>query len=56
MRDLKETDGAASFLYGGDMNALTRRLAAGEIADLSITDPDLEEIFMHYYDKEGEAK
>ena len=56
VRDLRQTEGSASFLYGGDMNALTKRLAEGEIADLTVTDPDLEEIFMHYYDREDGAK
>ena len=53
VRDLRETDGASTFLYGGDMNALMKRLADGDIADLTVSDPDLEEIFMHFYD--GEA-
>jgi hypothetical protein len=26
------------------------------VKDLSITDPDLDEIFMHYYEKDGESK
>ena len=39
-----------SFLFSGDINALIGRLAAGGLTDVSITDPDLEEIFMHYYE------
>ncbi len=42
-----------SFLYSGEMSELLRRLAAGKVKDISITEPDLEEIFMHYYEKEG---
>ena len=54
IKDMKSVDGAASFLYNGDINCLLRRLAEGDIADLSISEPDLEEIFLHYYEKEGD--
>lgn len=49
VKDLQETPEGCSFLYGGDMKALLGVLAAGEIRDLSISEPDLEEIFLHYY-------
>lgn len=52
--DKKEIDGAVSFLYSGDINVLLQILATGRITDLSISEPDLEEIFLHYYEKEGE--
>lgn len=55
IRDRAELDGTVSFLYSGEMEPLLRRLAAGQIADLSVSEPDLEEIFLHYYEKEGEA-
>lgn len=54
VKDVKAADGAVSFLYSGDMNRLLERLSKGEVFDLSISEPDLEEIFMHYYEKEGE--
>jgi ABC-2 type transport system ATP-binding protein len=38
-----------SFVYPGDINHLTGLLATREIADLTIEEPSLEEIFMHYY-------
>lgn len=50
VRDRKESEGVVSFLYSGDMNVLLRTLAAGDISDLSVSEPDLEEIFMHYYE------
>lgn len=50
VRDRKEAEGVVSFLYSGDMNVLLRTLAAGDISDLSVSEPDLEEIFMHYYE------
>ncbi len=54
IRDLQSADGSVNFLYSGDMGKLLSRLAAGQIADLSITEPELDEIFMHYYEKAGE--
>ncbi|MBO4217052.1 MAG: ABC transporter ATP-binding protein [Clostridia bacterium] len=53
VRDVKTADGRTSFLYSGDINLLVRRLSGVEIADLTITEPDLDEVFMHYYEKEG---
>ena len=43
----------ASFLYRGDINNIIRKLAQTELSNLSIDEPDLEEIFMHYYSKDG---
>ena len=54
IRDLKENDGIFSFLYGGDIHRLLETLSAGTIPDLSISDPDLDEIFLHYYENGGE--
>ena len=54
--DKKEEGDAISFLFSGDMNELIRILSAGKVKDLTITEPDLEEIFLHYYEKEVEAK
>lgn len=54
IRDRKDAGRAVSFLYSGDMDALLQVLAAGHISDLSVSEPDLEEIFMHYYEKDGD--
>lgn len=54
IRDLKENDGIFSFLYGGDIHRLLETLSAGTITNLSISDPDLDEIFLHYYENGGE--
>ena len=54
VRDLHADAQGASFLYGGDVNALIRALAAQNIADLTVSEPDLEEIFLHYYEEGGE--
>lgn len=54
IRDKKEAEGTVSFLYNGDMNLLLRTLSAGKVEDLSVAEPDLEEIFLHYYEKDGD--
>ncbi len=41
------------FLYSGDPQALLTQLSKLSFQDVTITDPDLEEIFLHYYRKEG---
>ena len=56
LRDVRENPDGLSFLYGGDMKTLLERLARGNVEDLNITEPDLEEIFLHYYSAEpGDA-
>ena len=56
IRDKKRTENSVSFLYGGDMNRLLQVLASGEVWDLSVSEPDLEEIFLHYYESEDGEK
>ncbi len=53
--DKKDTEDSVSFLYSGDMNTLLRTLSAGQVNDLTITEPDLEEVFLHYYERNGET-
>jgi len=40
---------SASFIYRGGLGALLARLAALEPTNVTIAEPDLEEIFLHYY-------
>ena len=54
IRDRKVVDKVISFLYSGNMNDLLQRFSQGEVLDLNISEPDLEEVFLHYYQKEGE--
>lgn len=54
MRDLKISDNDASFLYSGRADALIKALAGLTFSDISLTDPDIEDVFMHYYRKEDE--
>ncbi len=56
VRDVSQTADSVSFLYGGDINELVRRLAALRLTDLTISEPDLEEIFLHYYQEGGNGK
>ena len=54
IRDRMDMGGSVSFLYSGDMNILLKRLLTGHITDLTVSEPDLEEIFLHYYEKDGD--
>ena len=55
VRDLRQTENGLTFLYGGEMKQLLEVLSKQPIQDLSISEPNLEEIFMHYYVDGGEA-
>ena len=50
-----ETNGdSVTFLYNGDIKELLNSAGALPIYDMTITEPSLDEIFMHYYEKGGE--
>ena len=53
VKDQRKEQDTISFLYSGDINTLVKYISETNIRDLSITEPDLEEIFMHYYEEEG---
>ena len=55
IRNRQDVDGTVSFLFGGNINELIRILSTGKVADLTVTEPDLEEVFLHYYEKDGNA-
>jgi ABC-2 type transport system ATP-binding protein len=47
----KETEnGTVRFFYRGDINAVVQKIAGLRVADVTIEEPTLEEIFMHYYE------
>lgn len=57
VRDIKtnavegeEVGGGLNFLYGGEINDLVAFLGGFDISDLNVSEPDLEDIFMHYYE------
>ncbi len=52
VKDIKKENDNISFLYGGKAQALIKALSQASFEDISITDPDLDEVFMHYYAKE----
>ena len=52
IRDVKTSAEGVSFLYSGKADRLIKELSALPITDVTIAEPDLEEIFMHYYAKE----
>lgn len=54
MRDVQQNEQGASFLYAGRADALIRALAALSFEDITMTDPDIEDVFLHYYTKEDE--
>lgn len=43
-------NGAVHFFYKGDINVITRLISEKAVSDVSIEEPTLEEIFMHYYE------
>lgn len=49
VRDGKEED----FVFKGDLNRLFAGFAGHDIGDIVIEEPELDEIFMHYYEEEA---
>lgn len=48
-QQMEVTDNGASFIYKGNVNLLLSEIAKYPLANVDITEPSLEEIFMHYY-------
>ena len=55
-RDIKREGETVRFLYSAPPKELLSVLSDLEFSDVNISDPDLEEVFMHYYVKKGGAK
>ncbi|MBO7274965.1 MAG: ABC transporter ATP-binding protein, partial [Clostridia bacterium] len=47
---------SVSFLYRGDIRLLIQALAGVSFEDITVVDPPLDEVFMHYYAEEGTKK
>ena len=47
--DVKQDADTLSFLYSGEPSVLLHALSQVALTDISITDPELDEIFMNYY-------
>ena len=53
-KSMEVSGDSVTFLYRGDMKILLGKVVSLPIYDMTVTDPDLEEIFMHYYERGGE--
>ncbi len=47
---LEKNNGAIRFFYKGNINQIMRKISEIEVSDVTIEEPTLEEIFMHYYE------
>jgi ABC-2 type transport system ATP-binding protein len=47
--ELVITDNSVSFLFRGHINDITKIIASLNLTNMLVEEPDLEEIFMHYY-------
>lgn len=54
VRGLEHLEDGVRFLYSGSMQPLLQTLAAAPVRDVQITEPDLEEVFLHYYTQGGD--
>ncbi len=52
IKDVKWESDTLHFLYSGNQQKLLSKLSTVPFRDVAITDPELEEIFLHYYRKE----
>jgi len=53
LNELTQNGNEVSFLYKGDINVLTKKLASLDLVHVNIHEAELEEIFLHYYQKEA---
>lgn len=50
IRDFQIEDGTVSFLFQGNIKKLMDKLTPIAYTDITVTEPDLNEIFMHFYE------
>lgn len=50
--DVKFEDKNCNFLYAGNINSLIRLIGTFDLKNIQLGEPELEEIFYHYYEKE----
>ena len=55
VKEVVEDKNGMSFLYSGEASTLLEALNKGSVKDFTVTEPDLEEVFLHYYRKEEKA-
>jgi len=51
--NLQLKDNIANFLFKGNINLIMKKISDVEISNVWVEEPSLEEIFMHYYEKEA---
>lgn len=56
IKDVKTTEEGVSFLYSGDAALLAAEIGKMPVSDFTVSEPELEEIFLHYYEREGDAE
>ncbi|MBE6642750.1 MAG: ABC transporter ATP-binding protein [Ruminococcaceae bacterium] len=52
IKNVKNTSEGISFLYNGGARELLNMLSTVDLKDFTVSDPELEDVFMHYYSKE----
>jgi ABC-2 type transport system ATP-binding protein len=48
--NMQTENGTAHFFFKGDINVVLRKINSLQVTDVTIEEPTLEEIFMHYYE------
>ncbi len=48
--NLQAENGTVHFFFKGDINAVLQKISSVQVTDVTIEEPTLEEIFMHYYE------
>ena len=48
--NFQSENGTARFFFKGDINAVVQKISSMQVTDVTIEEPTLEEIFMHYYE------
>jgi ABC-2 type transport system ATP-binding protein len=48
--NVQQEDGTLHFFFKGDINAVLHKVSSIQVVDVTIEEPTLEEIFMHYYE------
>lgn len=52
VNNLTQKENTVNFLFKGDINRIIEKISKIEVANVWIEEPTLEEIFIHYYEKE----
>lgn len=52
VNNLKINKNVVDFMFKGNINTIIKRISSLEISNILIEEPNLEQIFMHYYSKE----